>query len=89
MKYGRKSFVVFGVSVDADRQTLLQVQSSLEWPLLLWDGADGPLAARWRVRALPAVFLLDRHGVVRLASKGMPDPEALERKIDELLREGE
>ena len=87
-RYAGQPFAVLGVNLDTERQTLLQVQARAEWPSL-WDGADHQLAARWKVRGLPAVFLLDRHGVIRFASEGSPAPEVLERKIAELLRESE
>jgi hypothetical protein len=87
-KYAGRPFVVLGVNLDRDRDMLRRVEESqnITWPSW-WDGRDLRIAERWHIQGLPGVFLLDAKGVIRLTSEGPPEPEKLEDKIDELLKE--
>jgi hypothetical protein len=72
------------VSREVLRRT--QNERDLNWRSW-WDGPGGPIAARWGVTGLPAVYLLDHRGVVRFESPGLPDFEDLEKRIEGLVRE--
>ena len=82
-RYAGRPFVVLGVNLDAERQAV--ERNRRPWPSI-WD-EGGHNARRWGVSGLPAVYLLDAHGVVRFRSPGPPAHEVIERKIEELLRE--
>jgi thiol-disulfide isomerase/thioredoxin len=48
---------------------------------------DGRLRDAYRVQVLPTLVLLDREGVVRGVETGVPDEDALLRRLDALLSE--
>jgi hypothetical protein len=73
-RYAGRPFVLLGVNLDPD-------------PTRRAEQAEA--ASRWGVHGLPAVFLIDARGVVRLACEGLPDIDQLDRKIEELLKEAE
>jgi hypothetical protein len=79
-RFRDKPFVLLGVNRDPDREAARRAVTvkGLTWQSW-WDG-DGRLAARWKVRALPALFVLDGRGVVRF--RFTPGP-GLERALDE------
>jgi hypothetical protein len=51
------------------------------------DAPVGALAAGWGVEGLPTLYLIDPRGLIRFESKGAPDPELLEKAIEQLLAE--
>jgi hypothetical protein len=60
--------VVLGVSFDTRRADLDYAlkENRVQWPQHFDGlGADGALAMRLGVRQLPALWLLDRHGVLQ------------------------
>jgi hypothetical protein len=87
-RYRDEPFVLLGVNVDVSREVLQRTQNEreLNWRSW-WDGPGGPIATRWGVTGLPAVYLLDHRGVVRFESAGAPDFEDLEKRIENLVRE--
>jgi len=44
------------------------------------DG-DGAIAAQWGVRGVPAIFIIDRHGVIRFASVGYSSRWGMEARL--------
>lgn len=61
-------FTVFSVSLDTDKNRWLNAiqEDGLEWDYHTCDfkGWQNSMAARYRVRAIPATFLLDGNGVI-------------------------
>ena len=87
-RYRDEPFVLLGVNVDVSREVLQSTQNEreLNWRSW-WDGPGGPIATRWGVTGLPAVYLLDHRGVIRFESLGVPDFGDLEKRIESLVRE--
>lgn len=42
---------------------------------------DGAIAAQWGVRGVPAIFVIDRHGVIRFASVGYSSRWGMEARL--------
>jgi alkyl hydroperoxide reductase subunit AhpC len=89
-KYKGKPLVILGVNVDTDRATMSQSEKrqKMTWPSI-WDQRN-QISNRYKVEALPTVFLVDAEG--RLATKpraGLPEEKQLEKVIDQLLLEME
>ncbi|MFA7583140.1 MAG: TlpA disulfide reductase family protein [Proteiniphilum sp.] len=84
-KYKDKGFDIFAVSLDRDRESWLAAieKDSLTWTqvsdLQLWD--SGP-AKLYGVRAIPANFLIDEHGII--VAKNLKG-EDLHKTLEELL----
>jgi hypothetical protein len=89
-RYRQRPFVLLGVNSEPRRDLLKKVQEKERLPWRSWwDGGDGAIAAQWGVEGFPTVFLIDHEGVVRYESHGRPDPDELDRKIEELVRRAE
>jgi hypothetical protein len=87
-KYKGKPVAVVGVSVEDDVKELVALAEKGEttWPIW-WDGEnlEGPLAARWAIRAMPTFYVLDPKGVIR--NKGFLQPGEIEATVDMLVKE--
>jgi len=83
-----KPFVLLGVNSDVKRDDFrkVQIDKHISWRSW-WDGRDGPIADQYNVRGWPMLYLLDERGVIRWISKGRPKESALDKAIDELLKE--
>lgn len=85
-KYHDKGFDVFGVSLDKDKETWLNgiKNDNLSWKhvsdLAYWDSSAAKL---YGVRWIPSNFLIGPDGVIIAQNL---QGEALERKLDELLK---
>jgi peroxiredoxin len=78
-------FAALSVNTDPKKETLQEAirKGEITWRCW-WDGAGGPIVKRWNVRSFPAVFVLDRRGVIRHTDlRG----EALGAAVEGLLRE--
>jgi peroxiredoxin len=79
-----KSGVVFvGVSLDDDARSAARVQQS--WPIsypVVVD--DGRVSRSYGVSLLPTFVLIDRDGMIRHVSSGVPSRRTLSRWITEL-----
>jgi thiol-disulfide isomerase/thioredoxin len=66
-KYHHAGFEIVGVSLDADRNALINVtqNSGMTWQEY-FDGRgwQNKLSTRYQIESIPANFLLDRHGVI-------------------------
>lgn len=67
-QYAEKGLVVLGVSIDEDKDAAEKVQKFIEkkkitYPVLL-DVLEEPAWAAFHVKAIPAMFLIDRQGNV-------------------------
>jgi len=66
-KYHSQGLEVIGVSVDSDKQGLLDAvkNEGLVWPQYCdFKGADNEVAAKFDVQQFPTLFLLDKKGVL-------------------------
>ena len=86
-KHAAKGLTVVGISVDdkgaAAVRPFLAKNRSLTYPMLLDSRADA--AAAYRVRAIPALFLLDRNGRIMRQWVGVTDKNEIERAVVALL----
>src|SRR5262249_52098528 len=84
-----RPFALIGVNSDRDRKTLKETlkKENITWRSF-WDGGStqGPIATRWNGPAWPTISVLDHRGVIRARDlRGT----ALDRRVDELLKEAE
>jgi hypothetical protein len=87
-KFRGRPFAVLGVNVDLDPQRLsgLQQTERMTWRSVV-DAPENAIAVGWGVGGLPTVYLIDPKGLIRFESAGAPDPELLEKAIEQLLAE--
>jgi peroxiredoxin len=84
-RYATEEFVVVEVNTDSDAETLRKsLQSGEKTWHCWWDGGtEGPITTEWGVTSFPAIFLLDREGVIRSRDKRN---EALDRDVEALIK---
>lgn len=82
--YSEEDFAVLGVDAFDDEATFRAGRESFEvtWPCI-FDGARAPLSQSLGVSAFPAVFVLDREGVIRSRN---PSEEELKSIVASLVR---
>ena len=81
-KYSDKGFEILSISIDKDAAAWNKAlkQENMPWPNLF---DDGKVSNTFKVKAIPATFLVDENGVVIAVDlRG----EALEEKLTELLK---
>ena len=88
-KYGGKGFRVLGISIDEDKDRVSRINKYLKkhnisYPVFS-DAKKVPAWHRYRVRAVPAMFLVDRSGQVVAEWRGSVDHEALAREVARLV----
>jgi cytochrome c biogenesis protein CcmG/thiol:disulfide interchange protein DsbE len=81
-RYKASGLEIVGVSVDDAVDDVAQFADSLgvTFPLV-WDDGKG-MAMRWQPSSMPATFIVDRSGIVRVRRLGYQDGEALELEDD-------
>jgi len=88
-KYAAKGFTVVGVSIDEGGPSKVKKfvsSKKIDYPIAL-DSEQAPAWEAFRVKAVPAAFLLDREGRIVAQWTGASAPMAeLEEKLAELLR---
>ena len=88
-RFSGQSFVLLGVNADPTKEKLRQVEEKANLTWASWqDGRSGPIARSYEVQAFPTLILIDPSGAIRLRQEGAPPEGLLEKKIEELLREG-
>ena len=85
--YRKEPFVVLGVNADRSREALAEAQERLQVPCRSWWDRGLRICNDWDAQGLPTVYLLDHRGVIRYHSAGVPPPDELDRKVEDLLRE--
>jgi hypothetical protein len=84
-KYQDRPFVLVGVNSDAERETAqdAQVKRGMTWRSW-WDGSDGPIAAAWKIKFFPSIYVIDAQGVIRYANvRGAELEQAIDTLLDE------
>ncbi len=80
-RYPRESLVIVEMNSDAfdglDRVRAKVVADGLNW-VLVTDGQQGPIAARWRIVTWPTYFVLDPEGRIRHRVSGNLGPKLIE-----------
>ena len=85
-KYNSQNFTLVGVSLDSDRQSLLDYLKTtrLPWPQLYEEGGlDSPLANQLGILTLPTMLLIDKDG--KVVSRNIHAAE-LDAELGKLLR---
>ena len=74
-KYRERGLVVLGVVVPTDQTKTgvreFATQHKMDYPIV-WDGADA-IVNRYRIDAIPQIFLIGRDGVIRYAGGELPE----------------
>jgi thiol-disulfide isomerase/thioredoxin len=86
-KYNEKGFEIVGISLDRDKAALENYirTNKMEWPQH-FDGAgwQNGVATKYKVRSIPATYLIDRKGKIRYRSlRGTALEEAVAELVDE------
>jgi hypothetical protein len=81
-------YALIGVNSDIDKNKLKKrmAEEKITWRSF-WNGpkgTDGPISRDWNIHGWPTIYVLDHKGVIRF--KG-PREEALDKAVDELVRE--
>lgn len=87
-KYAASGFMVLGVSIDEDGPEKVRkhvAAKKLTYPMTL-DTGKSPAWQRFRVKAVPAAYLVDGEGfIVAQWTGGIGDLEEMEEKVRQLL----
>jgi len=87
-KLAGKPFVLLSVSTDEKKETLTTFLEKEPMPWThWWAGEESDLIKTYRVRAFPTLYLIDAKGVIRKKWVGSPDPEVLNKAVEELVKE--
>jgi peroxiredoxin/YHS domain-containing protein len=82
-----QGFVALGLSIDEDTKKVAPFlkKKPVSYPILL-DAAKEPTWAAYRVKAVPAMFLVDRSGQIVAQWTGEPKMAEVEKAIDAALK---
>jgi len=86
-KHKNDPFTILGVNSEdsPDKLRAALKRENITWPSFFDGGStSGPIATRWGVRGWPSIFLIDKQGILRDASR---KDEVLEKQIEALLAE--
>lgn len=88
-EYQGRPFALLGVDLDNDRKALQkgEKQHNLTWRS--WWDEGRSIAGKWKVTALPTLYLIDHKGMVRWQHEGSPGEKELEQLIEQLVKEAE
>jgi len=86
-KFNKKGFEIIGISLDSDRAALDRYikEKNMTWRQY-FDGRgwQNSVAEMYKVRSIPATYLIDKHGKIRYRSLRGAE---LERAVEMLLGE--
>lgn len=86
-KFRERGFEIIGISLDSDRKAFESYikTNKMEWPQHFdGKGWQNEVADKYKIRAIPATFLVDKKGKIRYRSLRGPE---LEKAIERLLAE--
>jgi thiol-disulfide isomerase/thioredoxin len=84
-RYRERGLVVLGVNVDQDGPEAVPYfarRFGVNYPIVFDEGG---VSARYRIRALPTLLLIDRQGMVRFERTGAESERELAAQIEKLL----
>ncbi|MBS0262746.1 MAG: TlpA family protein disulfide reductase [Planctomycetes bacterium] len=83
--YHEQGFDILGVSFDDSPATVeaFRARARLPWRMAMNETAAGPVSGRFKVRTIPALFLIDKQG--RVANVDVRGPD-LRKVIEKLLK---
>jgi thiol-disulfide isomerase/thioredoxin len=85
-KYHSQGFEIVGISLDKDKDTMLRVtqQKGMTWPQYFdGKGWNNEISTRFNVRSIPAMWLVNKNGIVATTNARAD----LEGQIERLLEE--
>ena len=87
--YAERGFEVLGVSIDEDDNRIKKIGTiaeklAISYPIFV-DAKEMPAWHNFRVKAIPAMFLLDREGQIVEQWTGKIDPEKVEQAVSRQL----
>lgn len=85
-KYKPEGLEVIGISLDSDKDVLTSFiqKNELLWPQYFdAAGFENPIAKTYGIGAIPVIWLVDRHGLLRHIDAS----RELEEKVESLLKE--
>ncbi|WP_304795079.1 TlpA disulfide reductase family protein [Lacisediminimonas sp.] len=87
-KFGARGFKVIAVNLGESRGRIEQFLRTTPVDFLILRDDDSSVSKAWRVRVLPASFLVDRNGMLRyqLVGEAKWDEPSLQAPILELLK---
>jgi len=90
--YADEGFTVAGISIDEGEDRVKKVEKfvrklDVSYPVFL-DAKDVPAWFTYRVKAVPAMFLIDREGRIVAQWRGSVDHERLEAEVARLVGAG-
>lgn len=88
-KFEGKPFKLVSVSVDEKKETLSKFLEKEPMPWIHWwdEGEENPVVKTLKVRGYPTLFLIDAKGVIRRKWTGSPEPEVLDKAVEDLVKE--
>ena len=88
-KHEGKPFKLISVSVDDKKDTLTKFIEKEPMPWIHWwdNGDENPLVKTLKVKAFPTLYLIDAKGVIRRKWIGSPEPDVLDKAVEELVKE--
>ena len=87
----KKPFTLVSISVDAEKQTLVEFLEKEPMPWSHWweSGEKNPVAKKYRVRAFPTIYVIDHAGIIRHKWIGSPGNDAMDKAIADLVQQAE
>ncbi len=90
--YSGKGFDVWGVSIDEDKDRVEKIRKMVDklyisYPIFV-DEKQTPAWYQFKVKAIPAMYLLDRESRIVAQWSGKIDYEEVEREVLRLLKNG-
>ena len=87
--YADQNFVVLGISIDEDKDRIKKIRKitdelNISYPILV-DTKTQPAWHQFKVKAIPAMFLIDKEGQIVTQWTGKIDHEEVVDKVTKLL----
>ena len=88
-KFEGKPFKLVSVSVDEKKETLAKFLEKEPMPWIHWwdEGEENPVMKTLKVKGFPTLYLIDAKGVIRRKWTGSPEPEVLDKAVEDLVKE--
>ena len=83
--YGDRGFEILGISLDDDKDAVLEYLTSNPMNYFVLFGSPDVAALYGNIRSIPTTFLVDREGIIRATEVGMMPRSYWEQKIEALL----
>lgn len=87
-KYAEKGLAILGVSIDEKGAKVVKpfiAKRKFAYPIAI-DGGENPAWQAYRVKGIPAMFLIDQKGQIVKQWLGKPDKKEVEEAVSELLK---